>query len=88
MRHVEEPVHIPVHGVPPLLRRELADVRLVDLCAGRVRDGVCYRLQIDLDRELEDILQSDRAVDVNTSDPEARRDALERAVRRIWGSAQ
>ncbi len=50
--------------------------------------GVRYRLQIDLDRELEEILQSDRAVDINTSDPEARRDALERAVRRIWGAAQ
>jgi hypothetical protein len=50
--------------------------------------AIRYRLQIDLDRELEEILQSDRAVDVNTSDPEARRDARERAVRRIWGSAQ
>ena len=50
--------------------------------------GVRHRLQIDLDRELEEILQSDRALDINTSDPEARRDALERAVRRIWGATQ
>ena len=50
--------------------------------------GIRYRLQIDLDRELEEILQSERAVDVDTSDPEFRRDALERAVRRIWGATQ
>jgi hypothetical protein len=50
--------------------------------------GIRYRLQIDLDRELEEIIQSERAADADTSDPESRRDALERAVRRIWGATQ
>lgn len=64
--------------------------------AGRGRQGLAHtlsaairnRLQSDLNRELEEIRQSERAVDVDTSDPETRRDALERAVRRIWGATQ
>jgi hypothetical protein len=37
----------------------------------------------DLTDELQSIIQSERA-----ADPETRRDALERAVRRIWGATQ
>lgn len=37
----------------------------------------------DLTDELQSITQSERA-----ADPETRRDALERAVRRIWGASQ
>jgi hypothetical protein len=67
---------------------------LID-AAGRNRQGFAHtlsanirrRLQVDLNRELEEVLQSERAV-VDTADPDTRRDALERAVRRIWGSAQ
>lgn len=36
----------------------------------------------DLTEELQFIIQSERA-----ADPESRRDALERAVRRVWGAA-
>jgi len=67
---------------------------LID-AAGRNRQGLAHtlsagirrRLQVDLNRELEEVLQSERAVDADTTDPESRRDALERAVRRIWGGA-
>ena len=63
--------------------------------SGRNRQGLAQtlsanirrRLQVDLDRELEEVLQSERAV-TDTHDPDARRDALERAVRRIWGASQ
>jgi hypothetical protein len=43
-----------------------------------------HRLEADLLRELETVMQSERAADA--ADPETRRDALERAVRRIWGA--
>ena len=64
--------------------------------SGRNRQGLAHtlsanirrRLQVDLDRELEEVLQSERAVGSEISDPDARRDALERAVRRIWGASQ
>jgi hypothetical protein len=69
---------------------------LMDGAKGRNRQGhihtlsaaIRYRLQIDLDRELEEMLQSERAVAADAHDPDARRDALERAVRRIWGASQ
>ena len=41
------------------------------------------RLANDLELELEAVLQSEAAPD---ADPDVRRDALERAVRRIWGA--
>ena len=67
---------------------------LID-AAGRTRQGLVHtlsagirrRLQVDVNRELEEVLQSERAV-ADTADPESRRDALERAVRRIWGATQ
>jgi hypothetical protein len=40
------------------------------------------RLVEELERELEAVAAFDRA-----ADPEVRRDALERAVRRVWGRA-
>ena len=43
--------------------------------------GVVRRLTSDLQEELQRVLASERA-----ADPDARRDALERAVRRIWGA--
>ena len=45
--------------------------------------GVANRLLQDLEEEMQSVLASERA-----ADPETRRDALERAVRRIWGAAQ
>jgi hypothetical protein len=41
-----------------------------------------HRLEQELAQELEAVTTSERA-----ADPEFRRDALERAVRRIWGAA-
>jgi hypothetical protein len=55
--------------------------------AETISAGIRGRLQIELNRELDEVLQSERAL-VDTSDPETRRDALERAVRRIWGVPQ
>jgi hypothetical protein len=55
--------------------------------AHTISAGIRGRLQIELDRELDEVLQSERAL-VDTSDPESRRDALERAVRRVWGVPQ
>jgi hypothetical protein len=42
---------------------------------------VSRRLADEVEHELQDVLQSERA-----ADPDARRDALERAVRRVWGA--
>jgi hypothetical protein len=42
-----------------------------------------HRLEQELAQELEAVTASERA-----ADPEARRDALERAVRRVWGATQ
>lgn len=42
-----------------------------------------HRLEQELAQELEAVTASERA-----ADPETRRDALERAVRRIWGATQ
>jgi hypothetical protein len=42
-----------------------------------------HRLEQELAHELEAVSASERA-----ADPEARRDALERAVRRVWGATQ
>jgi len=39
------------------------------------------RLAIELEQELQDVARSERS-----ADPDARRDALERAVRRVWGA--
>jgi len=47
-----------------------------------VSAGVRRRLAIELEQELQAVHASERA-----ADPESRRDALERAVRRIWGVA-
>jgi hypothetical protein len=58
------------------------------LLAHTISARVRSRLQIELARELQDVLQSERAIGIDLSDPETRRDALERAVRRIWGTAQ
>ena len=58
------------------------------LLAHTITAGIRSRLQLELTRELQDVLQSERAVGIDLSDPETRRDALERAVRRIWGTAQ
>lgn len=54
----------------------------------RIRDTVLsaattHRFERDLQDELQAVSASARL-----ADPEARRDALERAVRRIWGAAQ
>jgi hypothetical protein len=55
--------------------RRLADrVEIVSAAARR-------RLAGELTDELRSVAQSDRSVD-----PETRRDALDRAVRRIWGA--
>jgi hypothetical protein len=57
--------------------------------AGAIRaaeaiSGAAVRhLTYDLQQELEAILQSEHEPD---ADPDMRRDALERAVRRIWGA--
>ena len=53
----------------------------------RIRDevlssGTVARFRRELEDELEAVSSSERAVD----EAEARRDALERAVRRIWGA--
>ena len=42
-----------------------------------------HRLEEELAAELRAVTASERA-----ADPEARRDALERAVRRVWGATQ
>jgi hypothetical protein len=55
--------------------RRLAD-RARILSAGSAR-----RLEHELETELQSLARSERA-----ADPESRRDALERAVRRIWGA--
>jgi hypothetical protein len=47
------------------------------LLAERIR----ARLRADLERELQPV-----AVGGETPDPDVRRDALERAVRRVWGA--
>jgi hypothetical protein len=56
-------------------RRQLAERARV-LSAGSTR-----RLERELEEELQAVARSER-----TADPETRRDALERAVRRIWGA--
>lgn len=60
-----------------LVRRSRRLPRPIDLALIRVWKGV----NVGLQRELDAIRNSERA-----SDPETRRDALERAVRRIWGA--
>ena len=42
-----------------------------------------HRLEQELAAELDAVIASERA-----ADPETRRDALERAVRRVWGATQ
>ena len=51
--------------------------------ADAVRAETSRRIAADLQRELDAIFQSE---DLADADPETRRDALERAVRRIWGA--
>ena len=65
-------VTVSVSGSAP---RQLAD-RVRILSAGSTR-----RLEREIEEELQSVARSERA-----ADPEARRDALERAVRRIWGA--
>ena len=60
-----------------LVQRTARRTGLSENLSARVR----RHLEIDLRQELQAITQSGRA-----ADPEARRDALERAVRRIWGA--
>src|SRR6185295_72330 len=59
---------------------------------GRLGDHIRYtvqsaatvrRMEQELAHELQAVAQSERA-----ADPEFRRDALERAVRRVWGATQ
>jgi hypothetical protein len=71
-------VTVAVSGNAP---RQLAD-RARILSAGSTR-----RLERELEEELQSVeeLQS-IARSERAADPEARRDALERAVRRIWGA--
>jgi hypothetical protein len=57
-------------GFPGLARR-------IDILSARLSASLAAQLR----QELDIIAQSGRA-----ADPEARRDALERAVRRIWGA--
>ena len=54
----------------------------------RIRDTVLSaatteRIARELEDELEAVISSERA-----ADPDDRRDALERAVRRVWGASQ
>ena len=67
-------IDVTVAGAGDLPRR-LAD-RIRILSAGAAR-----RLERELQEELQSIGSSERA-----ADPETRRDALERAVRRVWGA--
>jgi hypothetical protein len=62
-------------AVPGDAARRLGD-RARILSAGSAR-----RLERELEEELQSVARSER-----TADPETRRDALERAVRRIWGA--
>jgi hypothetical protein len=60
--------------------------RAIGRLARRLRDEALSpravdRFERELEAELEAVATSERAVD-----PEARRDALERAVRRVWGA--
>ena len=60
--------------------------RAIDRLARRIRDEALSprtvdRFERELETELEAVATSARAVDA-----EARRDALERAVRRVWGA--
>ena len=60
--------------------------RAIDRLARRLRDEALSprtvdRFERELEAELEAVATSERAADA-----EARRDALERAVRRVWGA--
>jgi hypothetical protein len=63
-----------------------APARAVARLARRVRDAALSprtvdRFERELEAELEAVATSERAVDADS-----RRDALERAVRRVWGA--
>jgi hypothetical protein len=72
MKITATPVYHPVHAIDRLARR-IRDQAL----SPRTVD----RFERELEAELEAVATSERAVE-----SEARRDALERAVRRVWGA--
>lgn len=61
-----------------LVRRDPVGIRLRETLSEEMRRVLAR----DITNELQAIAQSERA-----ADPDSRRDALERAVRRIWGAA-
>ena len=67
-------IDVTVAGSGGLPRRFADRIRILSADAGR-------RLERELQEELRSIGSSERGVD-----PETRRDALERAVRRVWGA--
>jgi len=58
-----------------------ADTTRVLSLEALVNDGVAFRILGELADELDAVSSSQRAADIDT-----RRDALERAVRRVWGA--
>jgi hypothetical protein len=60
--------------------RTTGTIRAAEVISG----ATARRLTQDLQQELEAILHSELPPD--DADPDLRRDALERAVRRIWGA--
>ena len=70
-------VSITVSG--SLMQRTTGSAGRAETLPSRIR----RRVTTDLQRELQSVIQSERTDD---TDPETRRDALERAVRRIWGA--
>jgi hypothetical protein len=67
-------VDVTVAGSGDLPRRLADRMRILSADASR-------RLERELQEELQSVDRSERA-----ADPETRRDALERAVRRVWGA--
>jgi hypothetical protein len=66
-----------------LVQRTGARTGPVETITSRIR----HQLVADLEEELQSVLQSERAAGVDgDADTGMRRDALERAVRRIWGA--